>query len=60
MLGAILIASLLSFSTARAASIADGRDEKKRIELMVVEKKAGERPARSNEPRRQRPPDRKR
>jgi len=60
VLGAILIACLLAVSTAQAASDPTGREEKKKIELTVVEKKPSDKPVRNNEPRRQRPPDRRR
>lgn len=59
VLGAILIACFLAVGTAQAASVPNGRDEKKKIELTVVEKRPSDKPARSNEPRRQQPPDRR-
>lgn len=54
-LSAILIAGFLTISSVQAADGSKEREAKKRVELTVVEKKPGEKPARSNEPRRQQP-----
>lgn len=54
-LSAILVACFLTVSSAQAAIGSKESDPKKRIELVLVEKKPTEKPNRSNEPRRQQP-----
>jgi hypothetical protein len=60
VLGAIVVGCLLTVSAAQGASGPKERNEKKRVELTVVEKRQNERPVNNNESRRQRPPDRRR
>jgi hypothetical protein len=60
VLSAILLAGLLPVGAAQADSGPKEREQKRRVELMVVEKKQSEKPARNNDTRGQRPPDRRR
>lgn len=59
-LGAILLAGSWLAGAAQADSGPKEREQKKRVELMVVEKKQSEKPARNNDTRGQRPPERRR
>jgi hypothetical protein len=60
VLGAILIACSLVVGAARAETDSKEREQKQKVELRVVEKKQNDKPARNNENRGQRPPDRRR
>ncbi|MFY9609993.1 MAG: hypothetical protein WAU45_15405 [Blastocatellia bacterium] len=60
VLGAILLAGWSLVGAPQAESGSKDREQKKRVELMVVEKKQSERPARNNETRGQRPSQRRR
>lgn len=60
VLSAILLASSWLVGAAQAEAGSKEREQKKRVELMVVEKKQSEKPARNNDTRGQRPPDRRR
>lgn len=59
MLGAMLLAGSGLVGAAQPQPGSSERAQKKRVELVVVEKKQSERPARNSETRGQRPPDRR-
>jgi hypothetical protein len=56
-LGAILLAGSWLVGGVQAESGSKERERKTKVELMVVEKKQSEKAPRSNDTRRQRPPD---
>lgn len=59
-LSAILLAGSWLVGAAQAESGSKAREQKKKVELILVEKKQNEKPARNNDTRGQRPPERRR
>lgn len=60
LLSVILLAASSLVGFAQAQSAPKEREQKKRVELMVVEKKQSEKPVRNNDTRGRRAPDRRR